>query len=565
MNRTRSHGVGHGGGGLAVTTILSLAIIVALPILFLVLQAIFPRFNEGSLAGPFSAFAATFAEDGLAGLVGNTLGLGLFVALGCFLLSLPLAVLRANGAVPWGTMWDILFLIPFMIPPYVAALAWMLTLQPGGFSTQMFGFHLAPFLFSFWGVVTVMILGLFPVVYFALSRTLMIIGHRFADVGRVFGASGLRAFFRITLPLSIPGIAASLLIVFALTIEEYGTPATLGRQAQFSVLVTSIEERFAEWPIDIPGAAILSLILVALALVAYNLQHWIVTRRSYIAVGGKAHDGAPTLPLATGWRVAAVLLFALVAMLAIVIPIFAVTATAVSRTLSGGLAWSNMGLDNFREIFANTTGGLDALRNSLALATGAALATGFLGALVAYVVVRTSARGRGLADALSILPNALPGMVVAVGLILAWNRDWWPIVIYNTPMVVLLGYICIMLPYPVRYASAALRQIGPSLDAAARVSGAGSTRILRRILLPLMMPSLLVAMLLVFAIATRELVTSVMLSPPGLQTVSIYVFRQFEQGSPGAGMALSVLAIFSSTAILVALAALRRSTGETGL
>lgn len=553
------------GGVLAAISIAALTLVVALPLSFILLQAVFPRFNEGSLADPFGAFASAFGERGLTGLVLNTLALGAAVAAGCFAVSLPLAVLRASGTVAWGTMWDVLFLIPFMIPPYIAALAWTLTLQPGGYATQLFGFDLSGFLFSFWGIVAVMILGLFPVVYFALSRTFMIIGQRFADVGRVFGASGPRAFFRITLPLATPGVAASLLIVFALTIEEYGTPATLGRQAGFSVLVTSIEERFAEWPIDIPGAAILSLILVALALAAYLLQNWVVTRRSFVAVAGKAAGAAPAVAVPLRWRIAALALFSVVGLLAIAIPVLAVIATAASKTLSGGLAWSNLGFDHFREIFDNTSGGLDALLNSFWLATGTALGTGVLGALVAYVVVRTHTRGRAVADALSVLPNALPGMVVAVGLILAWNREWWPVVVYNTPVILLLGYICIMLPYTVRYASAALRQVSPSLDAAARVSGAGNGRVLRRILLPLMAPNLLVAMLLVFAIATRELVTSIMLAPPGLQTVSIYVFRQFEQGSPGSGMALSVLAIFSSTAILVALAAARRRGTGTDL
>ncbi len=549
---------GRSGGTLAAASITGLAVIVALPLAFVLLQAVFPRFNEGSLAAPFGGFAAAFSEGGLGELILNTVALGAAVAAGTFILALPLAMLRASGRVAGGAVWDLLFLIPFMIPPYIGALAWMLTLQPAGYATQLLGFNLSGFLFSFWGITAVMTLHLFPVVYFALSRTLMTIGSRFADVGRVFGASGARAFRRITLPLATPGIAASLLIVFALTIEEYGTPATLGRESGFLVMVTSIEQRFSEWPIDLPGAAILSLVLVALALAAYLLQNWIATRRSYVIVAGKAGAPPAPLPLALRWRVAALGLFITVALLAVVLPVTAVTATALSRTLSGGLTVANLGLDNFREIFSNRTGGLDALLNSLGLATGAALGTGALGALVAYVVVRTETRGRALADALSALPNALPGMVVAVGLILAWNRSWWPVAVYNTPVVVLLGYICIMLPYPVRYAVAALRQVGPSLDAAARVSGAGNGRVLRRVLLPLMAPNLIVAMLLVFAIASRELVTSIMLAPPGLQTVSIYVFRQFEQGSPGAGMALSVLAIFSSTAVLVALAVLRR-------
>ena len=144
-------------------------------------------------------------------------------------------------------------------------------------------------------------------------------------------------------------------------------------------------------------------------------------------------------------------------------------------------------------------------------------------------------------------------MVVAVGMILAWNREAWGFTVYNTPWILLLAYTCLLLPYTVRNVSASLRQVSSGLDDAARVCGAPPTILLRRIVLPLVWPSLLVSMLMVFAIATRELVASVMLAPSGFDTVATYVFNQFIQGSPGTGMALSVLAIFSSTALLIAL------------
>src|SRR5690606_27924298 len=121
-------------------------------------------------------------------------------------------------------LWDLLFLIPFMMPPYIGAFAWTMTLQPGGFSSQSLGFDGGDFLFSFWGIVAVMTLHLFPVIYFAASRTLAAIGPRFVNAARTSGAGPLYAFWRIILPLSLPGLAASLLLVFAMSIEEYGTP-----------------------------------------------------------------------------------------------------------------------------------------------------------------------------------------------------------------------------------------------------------------------------------------------------------------------------------------------------
>lgn len=537
-------------------TVTSLGLVVALPILFIVLEAVFPHFAESSFKEPFATFRDVFADRRLPELFFNTLLLGVGVAVGCLLIAMPLAVLRASGRVPLAGLWDVLFLIPFMIPPYIGAFAWILTLQPNGYSQQLFGFNAGAFLFSSKGIISVMALHMFPVVYFALSYTLSVVGQRFADAGRTCGATPLLALRRITLPLSLPGLAASLLLVFALTIEEFGTPATLGTRSQFLVLVTGIEEKYAEWPIDPPGAAVLSLILVALALAAFALQHWIATRRSYIAVSGK--QGLQSMG-SERRSIVALALFMAVAFIAVILPIAAVTMTAFSRTLSGGLTPGNLGLQNFRTVLDNADGALDALGTSLWLSAAAALIAGALGLLTAYVTVRTTLRGRAVVDGLSILPNALPGIVIAVGMILAWNRSWWPVAIYNTPVVLLLAYVCLLLPYPVRYVAAGLRQVSGSLDAAARVSGAGQMMVLRRIIVPLIAPQLMVAMLLVFAIASRELIASVMLAPSGMKTVATYVFNQFAQGSPGVGMALSVIAIFASTAVLVTVGSFTRA------
>lgn len=534
---------------------LGLVVVVAVPFLFIVLQAVFPQLGRGSLAAPFSQLIGTLGDARLIRMTGNTLLLGAGVVLLSAAIAVPLAVLRALFRVPGALVWDVLMLVPFMIPPYIATLGWIMSLQPRGYAQQLFGFNLSPFLFSVWGIVFVMTLNTFPVVYFAVSRTLEAVGSRYADVGRVFGASAWKAFLRVTLPLSTPGLAASLLLVFAMAIEEYGTPAALGRRAGFDVLVTGIDLRVSDWPIDLPGAATLSLILVVLSFCAFLIQRWILTRRSYQTTTGKPQTSEKR---ALGvWTVPVVASFALVAFLATAVPLLAILATALSRTISGGLAWDNLGFTHFSTILGDGTGALRALGTSLSLGLSAALFTGLLGALSAYAVVKTSVRGRGALDVLTILPNALPGIVVAVGLILAWNQPWLPVTPYNTSLILLLAYCCILLPQPVRYATAAFHQIGDNLEAAARVFGASPLTAFRRIHLPLILPSLLAAMLLVFAVATRELVASIIIAPVGVQTISTYIWRQFEQGSVGLGMAMAFLTILITTLFpLVALSLL---------
>lgn len=535
------------GSLLVGATVTALVVIVAVPLLFIVLQAIFPFIGRGTFDGPFSRVLPILSDPALLALTRNTILLGLAVMTGAALVGVPLGVLRGLFRVPLAPLWDVLFLIPFMIPPYIAALGWILTLQPRGYLHQLAGFHLGPFLFSFQGVVFVMVLNVVPVVYFAVSRSVAAIGHRYADVGRVFGAAPFTAFRRITLPLATPAVAASLLLVFALSIEEYGTPAALGAQSGFHVLVTGIDNRVSDWPIDLPGAAILSLVLVALSIAAFYVHLRIVSRRNFETVTGRPAAGAEkSLGV---WTLPAVALFASVILVGTVVPVFAIFATAFSNTLSGGLSAGNLGLRHFAALAADQGGALRALGNSLALGVGAALITGAIGTMAAYIVVRTRLRGRHVLDALTVLPGAIPGIVVAVGLILAWNHPWWPVTPYNTPLILLLAYCCILLPYPVRYASAAFRQIGESLEQAARIAGASTFTVLRRILGPLVLPSVVAAMLFVFAIASRELVASILLAPPGMQTIAVFIWRQFEQGSVNLGMAMSATAIAITTTI----------------
>ncbi|TVQ69509.1 MAG: iron ABC transporter permease [Oceanospirillales bacterium] len=541
--------------GMLVTTGI-LIMLVGLPLIYVLLQAIFPDISAGRLSNPFALVLPTLNDPELIQLIWNTLKLAAGVVIGTAVIAVPLGALRALTKVPGAAVWDVIFLIPFLIPPYIAALAWMMTLQNRGYLQQLTGVSADSFLFSFWGIVFVMILNVFPVVYFAVSRTLMVVGGRYADVGRVCGAGAWSAFFRLTLPLSIPGIAASLLLVFVLTIEEFGTPATLGAQAGFHVLVTGIHERFSDWPIDIPGASILSMILVLIAVCGFYLQHWLVTRRSYVSMTGKPVL-AEQIPLGKH-KIWVTGFFAFVAFISVAVPILAVLATSFMSTLSGGLSISNVSTRHFEALLDNRGGAMDALLTSLSLATSAALLTGVLGAMVGYLVVRSSVKGKSFLDFLSLLPNAMPGIVVAVGLILAWNQSHWPISIYNTSAMLVLAYACLLLPYPVRYVSAAFRQMSENLEAAARVFGASFSVMFIRILLPAMAPSLIVSMLLVFAIASRELVASLMVAPAGVTTVSTFVFGQFEQGSPGVGMAMSVVAIFSTTFLLMILTVFSR-------
>ena len=545
---------------ITLTTVALLAILVALPLLFIILQAIFPQFSAGSLSGALTGIAPQFQDPQLPAMLGGTLWIAAGVALLSALIGLPLGVMRGLFNLPVPRLWDLIFLIPFLTPPYIAALSWMLVLQTNGYLDQLTGIDLNNLLFSRSGIVLVMTLNIFPVVYFAVSRSLLASGQRLALVARVHGATAWRAFWHITLPMVAPALAAGMLLAFTLAIEEYGVPAALGSRSGVVMMTVGIEKKLADWPIDLPGASLLSMVLIIIALTGWWLQRRLVGDKEVTSVTGKPTENmGATLGIAV---VPVVTVMALTGFLAVGLPGLSMAVTGVMSTLSGGLAWNNVTPQHYLALFSQQGDALSALGTSLSLALGASLITGILGLLISWLVVVRQIKGRSVLDALSLLPAALPGIVVGVGLILLWNRTFWPVSPYNTWAILLLSYCCLLMPWPVRYITSALRQLGGNLEPAARVHGASALQALRFIVMPLVFPAMLAAMLMVFAIASRELVTSLLLSPAGTQTVAVFIWRQFEQGSVGQGMAMATLTLLTGLLLMLTALAIMQRKGR---
>ena len=525
-----------------------LIVIVGFPVLAIVLFALFPHINELSFAEPFSLLLPNLGDARLIDATVNSLSLSFSVTLLSIVIAVPLGYMRARFPRRLGQVWDAAFLVPFLIPPYIGSLAWMQLLQRNGFVEQVLGFNLAGFLFSFPGIVTVMALHLFPLIYFTTSKAFVTIGTRYGDVARVFGGRPLQVFVRIYLPMVFPALLSSALIVFILTIEEFGTPEILGSRFSFEVIVTAIHEKFSDWPIDLPGASVLSLILILIAYFAFQ-AHQRLSDRFQTAVENQTVV-APRASLSPAAMTVVIFVFGGLFALAVLMPLATITISAFMDTLSGGVVAENLSFRNILGLFTKGSEAWHAILTSLTLAVLAALFTVLIALLVAFTVIRLRSAATVFLDFLSILPNSVPGMAVAVGLILTWNQTIWPVSPYNTPVILLFAYLCLMLPYPIRMLTAALRQLPKSLDDAAYISGANEVTVIFRVLAPLLGPVALAAGFIVFAISTRELVSSIMLAPPGVETVATFVFHQFDQGSINTGMAMSLVTILVSGTII---------------
>lgn len=528
--------------------LLVLAALVVVPLFFIFLTSVYPD-NALDISAPFK----TIAENKLGEVFANSLWLGLCVVLGSTALALPLAWILAKTSLSRHASWlDIVLLIPFMTPPYIGSMGWILFMQTNGYMEQLLPGAAAwtPKFFSVFGMVAIMSLHLFPFLYLILRNALLQIGGSREDAAAIHGGRFFYSFRRIVLPLLLSSYAMGALLIFVKTIAEFGTPATFGRKIGFYVLTSEIHKYISSWPIDFSKATALASVLLSTCLLLWYVQSVISRRFTYRLVGGKGARSKvhrlKGLGRGLAWGYVALLL-----VLSVGIPYFSIIAASLMKLRGVGLAWSNLTLEHYAELLTWGSKSMDALLNSLGLSLAAATISVVLGTWFALTIKQSKTWPQRITDLFSLLPNTVPGIVMVVGLILLWNAPWMPIPLYNTYGMVVLTYVVFFLPYTVQYVKANFSQLDDSLFQAGQVFGGKPAYIFRRIMLLLIVPGMLAGWMMTFTISIRELVASLMILPPSMETSATYIFAQFEQGKVSLGMAMAVVSVGLTTVMLL--------------
>lgn len=504
----------------------------------------------------------TLAQSENLRMIANSLLLGVLVVLLSTLIAAPLAYLFSRTKFARYRVFDIIFMIPFMTPPYIASMGWILFMQKKGLVQQLIPSAAGSenVFFTLGGLVLVMSLHVFPFMLTMLKNAMLNIPSSLEEAGAVFGAGFGARMRKIFLPLLSGNYAIGALLVFVKTLSEYGTPATLGKRIGFEVFTTEIHRHATIAPIDFGGSASLSSVLVGICLCMWFLQNYITTRKSYNLVSGKGSRRVEQ-KLSRTATVAAWVYIAVVLLVAVGVPYFSVISTSLINLRGYGLAPGNFTLAHYVELFTENTKGLSALKNSIFLAVVSATICAVLGTLLVLAVRGSRSRLRKLVEAIGLLPEMLPGIVLVIGIMLFWNQIYNILPLYNTIGIMVLAYVVLFLPYTVQYVTSSFTQISDSLLAAGRVFGGSPLYILRRITLPLIRPGIVTGWMMTFIIAFRELVTASLIAPPNTLVVSTYIMREFEQGSVSVGMAMAVLCVlFTTTALLILNTAIDRSS-----
>ena len=460
-----------------------------------------------------------------------------------------------------------MFLVPFMLPSFIGALAWKMLLSPNAgfinkFFMNNFGFEGPIFnIYSYLGIVLVEVMYLFPFVFIQVCGALERMDPTLEESARISGAGLFTITRKITIPLVLPSILSGALLIMLYSMAHFGTVAVLGIENGIFNIPTLIYQRIHQSAgsfDSIRTGTVLATVLVITAAFIIWLQGKILSKGHYQIIGGKSFR--PMELKLRALRVPLLIICLAYIGFTIVLPTVVIFLVGGLKTYGLPFTLQNLSLDNYKFILFDYKVTKDAIWNSVTLGLSAAVITMFAGVMISYVIVKMKVRGKGILEFLGMLPFSVPGSVIALGVILAWSGQFG-INLYNTVWIILVAYIARYMGFSLKANSAALEQVHDSLVEAARSCGATMWQTLKDIVIPLVRPGMLASFFLIFLPSLRELTVSIMLYAPTTRTIGVAIYTLNEDGETVVSAALAGIALIL---IIVGQTLINRFTRKAG-
>lgn len=490
------------------------------------------------------------------GVVANTVLLGLLTGLFSTALGLAFALLSTRGGMKNTKLFDALSILPIITPPFVIALALVILFGRTGIVTQglddWFGIPRSRWIYGLPGVLISQVLSQTPLSYLILRGALQGIAPSLEEAAQTLRASRARVFRTVTWPLLRPAVAAAFLLAFVESLSDFGNPLVLG--GSYEVLSTKIFFAVAGAQHDPGRAAVLALILLALTLVAFWLQTIWLGRASYVTVTGKGDSGVPlplpalvrgfSLAAVIPWVVLTIIVYGIIAAGGFVNDIGRGDMTGTWRHFVTGFSieWTDRGL-----YFSGSA--WDSFFVTVGVSALAAPLTAAVGLLTAYVLSRHDFVGKRAFEFLTLLSFAIPGTVIGVAYIGAFNVP--PIEMTGTGLILIICFVFRNMPVGVRAGIAALSQIDKSLDEASTTLGAKTGMTFRRITLPLLKPAIISTLVYAFVNAMTAVSAIVFLVTARYNMATAYIVNRVEAGEYALAIAYSTLLIAFMLAVVL--------------
>ena len=500
----------------------------------------------------FQNYVEVFANPTFLTAIWNTVIISFWVGVIAVVIGASLGWLVTRTDLPWKKTIRALVMASFVTPPFLGAFAWTLLAGPNAGALNKFyrfvtGSENSLFnIFTMEGLILVMAIYSFPYVFSMIANVCELISSDLEDAAVILGAGKFRTAWTITLPLALPALAGGFIVAFLHSLSLFGAPAILGLPAGIHTITTQIWA-FFQYPPRLDLAAAFSVPLLVATVLLIALQKKILGRRGFSTVAGK---GGQKRLIQLGWsRIPLFLLVMAILSLSVFLPYWILLKAALSKAWAVPLDWENFTLGNFKFAFFQYGDTQLAIFNTFKLGILTATIGTVVATLIAYITHRNILRGARFLSFFALAPLVIPGIVLAVGLFIAYTKP--PLMLYGTVWILFVAYLTKEMPIGFSQAESTFKSIHPELEDASRIIGANRLVTLKDITAPLARSGLIAAWCFIFIGVIRELSASILLFTPLSKVVSVVIFDLKEEGQIGVIAVLGIAMLLVSFLIIL--------------
>jgi len=522
-----------------------LLVFQVLPMIYMLIKAFFP---EDSFT--LKTFERLYTYNLNLDAMKNTLIVSFFTMLFGTLIAFPLAWLIGRTDLYGKKFFRSLFVITYMVPPYVGAMAWLRLLNPNAGTLNVFlrgllnlGTEIGPMnIYSTAGLIWVLTCFYYPYAFITISRAMEKMDPSLEEASKISGANPVLTVLKITLPMMLPSLIAGALLVFIGAASAYGIPSIIGAPGKIHTVTTRIVEYLGLGSTGLNDAIGMAVFLMLLSMLILYVSDVFIAKKQFITVSGKSTR--PTIVELGRWRLPLTILVSLFSVLVIFIPFLTILETSFKFDLGRSVfAEGNFTFRQWQEIFTRTET-LSALRNSIVYGFFAATIGIIVSVAMSYLLQRTQIRGRKIPDFLITLGSSTPSVVIALGLIMTMKGSFG-VNIYNTSIIIVVAYLLKYVMMGMRTVVSSMSQIHPSLEECSQISGASWFRTMFKITGPLIFPSIAAGWFLIFIPCFYELSMTTLLYSNQTKTIGyqLYEYWTFHSQPQACAMAFGILLI----------------------
>jgi iron(III) transport system permease protein len=474
----------------------------------------------------------------------NTLILGSSTMILLVIIGFCFAYLTTRGPMWLRKPLKIIALLPLAAPPYIFSISLITLFGRNGLLNNLFQLNFN--IYSWTGVITAQVLAFLPLSYMMIENVLNAVNPSLEESASDMGASEFRIMRSITIPLAAPGLLKAALLVFVMTIAEFGNPAILGGRLPFlapdAYLMITGEA-------DFNMASVLSVVLIAPCILIFILHNFFLSGKGYTTIVGKPTAAEPR-PIDPAIKIPFLILC---------IPVAIMVLLSFGVIVFGSFV-KIVGVDNTFVVdhILNTQSNI-AIWNSFKVSLGAGLFGAVVGTLLAYVIMRGKFHGRKLMEMLALSGFALPGTVIGVGYIIAFNRP--PFLLTGTIWIIILNCVFRFLAVGVEAGISKLHQISVEIEEASADLGADFLTIFFKVILPIMFSAFVAGFIYTFMTTMMSLSSVIFLVTPGYDLASVYIYLTAQLGELGLASATTIKVIAIVAVSMALLKVIARKTG----